>query len=399
MGWHQHTRLIHLGTGGVARLLMCQRTPYAMIARSLPMGSHVPACATDRLLHEPRRHAHRVCDLRRRSAACLGRGLAPPPRAGLGQPGQASLALSADAAPHAHSLRHGGAAACPDREGVEFSFEKFVEDLEAVIDAAGLDQFVLFGIAVGATTCISYAVRHPERVSRLVLYAGFVRNKLAGSPTPHEVEETQARLKVMELGWPNDTPAYGQFYTSLHMPDASAEQIQSLADLLRRTTSPANAVALLQAIYRIDVREIAPRIRCPTLVIHSRGNSIVPFEQGRSVAGLIPGARFVPLESRNHILLETEPAWRQFVEAIDEFLPAPAGSGDPLIDDLTAREREVLELVAQGIDNGAIGARLHISERTARNHVSAILAKLGINTRAQAIVRAREAGFGREKVR
>ena len=286
-----------------------------------------------------------------------------------------------------------------DREGVEFSFEKFVEDLETVIDATGLDRFVLFGIGVGATTCISYAVRHPERVSCLVLYAGFVRNKLAGSPTPHDVEETQARLKVMELGWPNDTPAYGQFYTSLHMPDASAEQIQSLADLLRRTTSPANAVALLQAIYRIDVGEIVPKVRCPSLVLHSRGNSVVRFEQGRSVAGLIPGARFVPLESRNHILLETEPAWRQFVEAIDEFLPAPAGTGDPLLEALTTREREVLELVAQGLDNGSIGTRLHISERTARNHVSAILAKIGINTRARAIVRAREAGFGHGKGR
>src|SRR6185295_873711 len=138
---------------------------------------------------------------------------------------------------------------------------------------------------------------------------------------------------------------------------------------------------------------------CPTLVLHSRGNAIIPFELGRSLAGLIPGARFVPLESRNHVLLETEPAWQQFVAALDEFLPGPAGSGDPLIDDLTVREREVLELVAQGLDNATIGTRLQISDRTARNHVSAILAKLGINTRSQVIVRAREAGFGHEKGR
>jgi len=290
-----------------------------------------------------------------------------------------------------------------DREGIEFSFEEFVEDLEAVIEAAGLEQFVLFGTVNGAAISMTYAVRHPDRVSHLVLYAGYVRNKLAGSPTPREVEEAQARLKVMELGWPNDTPAYGQFFTSLHMPDASAEQFQSFNDLVRRTTSPANAVALLQAFFRIDVREIVPKVRCPTLVLHARGDSIIQFEEGRAVAGLIPGARFVPLESRNHVLLDTEPAWQQLVDALNDFLPAspssPAGSGELAFDELSAREHQVLELVAQGLDNTTIGERLHISERTARNYVSTILDKLGINTRAQAIVRAREAGFGQEKVR
>ena len=287
-----------------------------------------------------------------------------------------------------------------DREQVDFSFEKFVEDLEAVIEAAGLEQFVLVGTAAAAAIGMTYAVGHPERVSHLVLYASFVRNKLAGSPTPQEVEEARARLKVMELGWPNDTPAYGQFYTSLHMPDASAEQFQSFADLIRRTTSQANAVALLQVFFRIDVLEIVPKVRCPTLIFHCRGDSIIWFEQGRSVAGLIPGARFVPLESRNHVLLETEPAWQQFVEALDDFLPAaparPAGLGGTPLDELTTREHEVLELVAQGLDNDAIGKQLHISNRTARNHVSLILSKLGVKSRAQAIVRARDAGFGRK---
>ncbi len=196
-----------------------------------------------------------------------------------------------------------------DREGVEFSFERFVEDLEAVIGATGLEQFVFFGTAAAAAIGMTYAVRHPERVSHLALYASYLRNRLSGGPTPQQVEEAQARLKVMELGWPNDTPAYGQFYTSLHMLDASAEQSQSFADLVRLTTSLANATALLQVFLRIDVRDIVPKVRCPTLVLHPRGDSIIPFEQGRSVAGLIPGARFVPLESRNHVLLDTEPAW------------------------------------------------------------------------------------------
>jgi pimeloyl-ACP methyl ester carboxylesterase/DNA-binding CsgD family transcriptional regulator len=286
-----------------------------------------------------------------------------------------------------------------DREHVEFSFERFIEDLEAVIEAAGLTQFALFGTAVGAAIGTAYAVRHPERVSHLALYASFVRNKLAGSPTPQEVAEAEARIRMLEVGWPDDAPAYSQFYTSLLMPDASSEQSQSFADLLRQTTSPATTLAILRTVFRIDVREIVPNVRCPTLVLHSRGNSLIPFEQGRSVAGLIPGARFVPLESRNTWLLDTEPAWQQFVEALDDFLPAvpakPAPGSRFPFDALTARECEVLELVAQGLDNGTIGSRLGISERTARNHVSLILGKLAINSRARAIVQAREAGFGR----
>lgn len=299
-----------------------------------------------------------------------------------------------------HTLIHYNMRGCglSDREQVEFSFEKFVEDLEAVIDAANLDKFVLFGRATGSAIGMTYAVRHPERVSHLVLYASFVRNRLAGSPTPQEEAEAQARLKVIELGWPNETLAYGQFFTSLHMPDATPEQFRSYNDLLRLTTSPENAIALLQAFFRIDLREIVPKVRCPTLVLHCRGDSIIPFEQGRSVAGLIAGARFVPLESRGHVLLDTEPAWHQFVDALDDFLPVPAimvaSTPGFALEKLTAREHEVLELVAQGLDNTGIAVRLGISNRTARNHVSALLSKLGIGTRAQAIVRARECGFG-----
>ena len=287
-----------------------------------------------------------------------------------------------------------------DREHVEFSFEKFVEDLEAVIQATGLRQFFLIGHAAGAATSMTYAVRHPARVSRLILYASYVRNRLAGSPTSQVVDELEARIKVTELGWRDETPAYGQFFTSLRMPDASSDQSRSFADLVRRTMSPANATALIRTFRKIDVGDVVSKVGCPTLVLHSRGDSIIAFEQGRSVAGLIPGARLISLESRNNVLLDTEPAWQQLVEALDDFLPAaPSVSGDLMLDQLSAREHQVLELVAQGLDNATIAARLHISERTARNHVSAILSKLGVGTRAQAIVRARDAGFGREKAR
>jgi pimeloyl-ACP methyl ester carboxylesterase/DNA-binding CsgD family transcriptional regulator len=290
-----------------------------------------------------------------------------------------------------------------DRENIEFSLEKHVEDLEAVIDAAGLKTFVLLGMSSEGAAATAYAARHPDRVSHLVLYGSQVQGRLNRSTTPEQVAEVETRLKVIELGWPNETHAYGQFFTALHIPDASAEQLRAFDDLARLATSPANAIALLQAFHRYDQRSTVPKVRCPTLVLHPRQSSLIPFEEGRKVAALIPGARFVPLESRNHILLEDEPAWRQLVDALNDFLPAPpdeaANGRVGLVDTLTARERDILEVVAQGVDNGAIASRLGISEKTVRNHVSIIFSKLDVNTRAQAIVLAREAGFGRRTIK
>ena len=149
-------------------------------------------------------------------------------------------------------------------------------------------------------------------------------------------------LKAVEFGWHLHNPAYGRFFTSWHLPDATAEQMTAYNDLLRQTTSPANAVAMMRTFHRADVREFVPKVRCPTLVLHSRGEFVIPFEWGRAVATQIPGARFVPLESGSHILLNSELAWQQFVDAIEDFLPSESGASES-IDDLTAREREVLD--------------------------------------------------------
>jgi len=289
-----------------------------------------------------------------------------------------------------------------DREGVEFSLEKHTEDLETVVEAAGLERFVLFGMLSEGSAGVVYSVRHPERVSHLILYGAQVRGRFARSETPEQIEEVETRLKVLQIGWPNDTPAYGRFFTSLHIPDATPEQTQSFNEVLRLTSSPANAVALLRAFFKDDLREIAPQVGCPTLVLHARQSTLIPFEEGRLLAALIPGAHFVPLESRNHILLENEPAWEQFVNAVDDFLPAAHRSPEVTalaFDDLTPREREVLEIVAQGLDNYAIAALLKISEKTVRNHVSIIFSKLGVTSRAQAVALARDAGLGRRTVR
>jgi len=288
-----------------------------------------------------------------------------------------------------------------DRERVEFSFETFFEDLDAVIAASGVDRFILFGMGgTGSGICMSYAVRHPERVTHLMLYGCNTRGPLGDNPTVGQQVEAQARLKVMELGWPNENPGYGQFFASLHIPDATTEQSRSYNDLLRKTTSPANAVSLLNAFNHVNVQKIVPKVSCPTLVLHPRGDPIIPFDQGRKVAALIPGARFVPLESRNRIVLDTEPAWQQFVEALNDFLPMRLTDRSAALSlgDLTARERQILEVVAEGLDNHEIAARLDISEKTVRNHVSIIFSKLQIRNRAQAVVLARDAGLGSKNV-
>jgi pimeloyl-ACP methyl ester carboxylesterase/DNA-binding CsgD family transcriptional regulator len=289
-----------------------------------------------------------------------------------------------------------------DRQGVEFSIERHIEDAEAVVAAAGLESFTLLAQAGGGFMALPYAARHPKQVNRLILHGCQARGRLVRGMPAEAAKESEAVLKLLEFGWRTEGATYGQFFTTLHMPEASADRCRAYCDLLRLTTSPANAVELLRVFFEADVLETAARVRSPTLVLHAREDPIIPFDEGRLVASLIAGARFVPLESRNSILQETEPAWQPFVDAIDEFLPAPpksGGSPSTLLGDLTAREHQVLELIAQGLDNGTIGLRLGISERTARNHVSTIFSKLGVNKRAQAIVRAREAGFGRGAAR
>jgi ATP/maltotriose-dependent transcriptional regulator MalT len=247
----------------------------------------------------------------------------------------------------------------------------------------------------GGAAAINYAVRHPDRVTHLVLYGCAVRGRLARDPNPEQVEEAEAQLKLIELGWGNENAAFRQLHTSQLMPDATADQARAFNELMRRTATPTNAAKLLRAHwFEVDNRPLCPEVQCPTLVLHAREDARVPFEEGRSLAALIPGARLVALESRNHILVEGEPAWQQLVAELDGFLPTAPGESSALSDDLTPREQQVLELIARGLDNRAIGTQLGISERTVRNFASSIFSKLGVSSRAQAIVQAREAGFG-----
>jgi DNA-binding NarL/FixJ family response regulator len=139
------------------------------------------------------------------------------------------------------------------------------------------------------------------------------------------------------------------------------------------------------------------QIQVPTLVVHSRDDEVCPVSEAQRLAAGIPGAQFVELDSRNHILLEDEPAWARFQEAVLDFAglaaPPAAGGEDPAFARLTAREREILALITEGLANADIGERLGISEKTVRNHISNLFDKLGVWTRAQAIVFARDRGF------
>jgi pimeloyl-ACP methyl ester carboxylesterase/DNA-binding CsgD family transcriptional regulator len=287
-----------------------------------------------------------------------------------------------------------------DRDGINFAFDRYVADLSAVIEAAQVERFCLFGMAgAGSGAAMAYAAQHGDRISCLVLQEPHTKGRIAGSPTEQQRQEAQARLKVIELGWANETPAYSQFFAALHVPDASQAQMRAFNDLIRRTTTPANAVGLLRSFWEADMSGFIPVVRCPALIVHARGDSVIPFEEGRTVASMMPHARFVPLESRNHLLLATEPAWTGFVAELDRFLGAFGPTVAPALQaELTPRERELLELLAQGCENREIAAHLRISDKTVRNHVSTILNKLGVQHRSQAIVLAREHGFGVRRI-
>jgi class 3 adenylate cyclase/pimeloyl-ACP methyl ester carboxylesterase len=207
-----------------------------------------------------------------------------------------------------------------DREVEHVSFETFVHDLEAVVDAAGVERFALLGISQGCAVSVGYAVRHPERVTHLVLYGGFVVGWNKRIRTEAEKQQYSAMVTLMRLGWGQEDPAFRQLFTSQFIPGASKQQADWFNELQRISTSPADAVRNFIANGDIDVTDLLTKLNVPTLVMHARDDARVPFDAGRRMAAGIPGARFVPLPSRNHLILEDEPAFPRFLEEMRAFL-------------------------------------------------------------------------------
>ena len=277
----------------------------------------------------------------------------------------------------------------------DMSWPRWREDLEEVAAVAAPDERVtLLGVSQGAAVCVAYAAAHPERVSSLILCGGYARG-WARRDDPRALREYAAIIELIRVGWGKDNAAFREVFTSRFIPGGTREQIDWFNDLCRKTAAPDTAAEVQLSPSQIDITGDLDKVEAPTLVLHVRGDAVVPVAEGRLLAAGIPGAEFVELDSKNHILLEDEPAWGRFCGAVLEFLGlgAEQAEEDPAFSRLTARERGILALLTEGLSNADIAERLSLSEKTVRNHISSVFDKLGVWTRAQAIVFARDRRF------
>lgn len=201
----------------------------------------------------------------------------------------------------------------------DLSAEAMLADLEAIVAASGIERFALLGISQGCAISVMYAVRHPERVSHLVLYGGYVCGWRARGD-PAEIARRSAMGVLIRRGWGQNNPAFRQMFASLFIPGATQEHMHWFNELQRKSASPDNAAKLHNAFGNIDVRSLLEQVSTPTLVLHARDDAVVPFQQGLEFAGGIPNARFVPLDSGNHILLDNEPAFPRFLGEVHDFI-------------------------------------------------------------------------------
>jgi pimeloyl-ACP methyl ester carboxylesterase len=203
---------------------------------------------------------------------------------------------------------------------VAFSFDAWVADLEAVVDAAGLERFALLGVSQGGGVSIAYAARHPERVSHLVLVNTYLRGRYLRAANETERRDAELQVEMAVVGWGRDDVAYRHFFASQFLPGGTPELWDAFAELQRRTTSAENAERFFNTYARIDVTDLARELAVPTLVLHARDDRRVPFAQAREVAAAIAGSRLVPLDSPNHLFLPDEPAWGVVCREIETFL-------------------------------------------------------------------------------
>jgi pimeloyl-ACP methyl ester carboxylesterase/DNA-binding CsgD family transcriptional regulator len=302
---------------------------------------------------------------------------------------------------HEHKLLRYDARGCglSDWDADDLSFESWIRDFECVIEAASFQRFDLLAKCWGGPIAIEYAARHPERVNRLILYGTNALGRLRWNDRPNEVERARVLLDLMRLGWGQENHAFLQVWASYFQPGGNLDHLRSWCDQQCVATSAETAVRLMRNGWNVDVREAARKIKCPVLILHSERDAVVPIDQGRLLASLIPDSRFVQLDSENHMPLADEPAWPRLVDEVRRFLAEPtavlaAGRNELPLGELTPRERAVLEGIAEGLDNTEIATLLGLSEKTVRNHITRVFDKIGVEHRYQAIVRARDAGLG-----
>ena len=225
-----------------------------------------------------------------------------------------------------------------DRNVNDLSLDAFVSDLESVIDCLSLERFPLLGISQGGPVAVAYAIRHPERVSHLVLFGSFASGWKKSSLDERTLEKREAQLTLIKQGWHSKNPAIRQLWTTLCIPEARPNEYDSFNELQRESVSADTAARIFEAIGDLDVREILPKLDLPVLVLHSRDDAMVQFEEGRRLASMIPKAKFVPLDSRNHLLMHHEPSWPRFVEEVRGFI---GRSGTETQDHLNTRSMKM----------------------------------------------------------
>src|SRR3954468_10677092 len=242
--------------------------------------------------------------------------------------------------------------------------EARIGDLEAVADDAGLERFALMGMAQGGPPAIAYATRHPDRLTRLLFYGSYAGAISGGADTEEELE---AFVRLIKVGWGRPQHHFRRVFTSMMIPGATEEQMRWLDELQRVAAPASTASSALRERSRADCVGLLPDVHAPTLVLHSLRDQMNDFESGRLLATRIPGARLVPLDSDNHIVLGDEPAWPVLVEEVRRFM-APDGTPTATTDGLSPREREVVALVGEGRSNDEIATALHLSVRTVERH-------------------------------
>lgn len=279
----------------------------------------------------------------------------------------------------------------------QISLQDWVNDLEAVVDRVGLERFPLLGLSQGAAVTVEFAARHPDRVSKLILYAPFItgwRN------SHHPVAERWRMMEQLVLaGWGDENLAFPSMFAHLFIPGGTPEQIHWYAELQRKSANKTVATRIMNMLAELRLFHRLQAVQCPTLVLQVSDDQVIRPESAAGIASEIPNSQFASIHSRNHILLQDEPGWQEFQRLFNRFLPA---TGDTVttqqadarrLQELSQRERQILAQMARGLSNRQIADTLFISEKTVRNHVTHIFEKLAVNSRAQAIVLARDLGL------